>query len=74
MAAPEPVSCAAQILIGSVDPDALKIPARRAEYSLTESTLSPFQAEPAQARIVTDAGDFKESFLRTIGFKNEGQS
>jgi hypothetical protein len=26
--------------IGSVDPDALKIPARRAEYSLTESALS----------------------------------
>ena len=38
-----------QILIGSVDPDVLKIPARRAEYSLTESTLSPFQAEPAQS-------------------------
>ena len=34
--------------IGSVDPDALKIPARRAEYSLTESALSPFQAEPTQ--------------------------
>ena len=26
--------------------DALKIPARRAEYSLTESALSPFHAEP----------------------------
>ena len=26
--------------IGSVDPDALKIPARRAEYSLTESATS----------------------------------
>ena len=25
-----------------------KIPARRAEYSLTESALSPFQAEPTQ--------------------------
>jgi len=36
-------------LIGSVDPDALKIPARRAEYSLTESALSPFQAEPTHA-------------------------
>jgi hypothetical protein len=34
--------------IGSVDPDALKIPARRAEYSLTESAVSPFQAEPRQ--------------------------
>jgi DNA modification methylase len=36
--------------IGSVDSDALKIPARRAEYSLTESALSPFQAEPIQGR------------------------
>ena len=34
--------------IGSKDPDALKIPARRAEYSLAESALSPFQAEPTQ--------------------------
>ena len=34
--------------IGSVDPHALKIPARRAEYSLPESALSPFQAEPTQ--------------------------
>jgi len=32
--------------IASVDPHALKIPARRAEYSLAESALSPFQAEP----------------------------
>jgi hypothetical protein len=32
--------------IGSKDPDALKIPARRAEYSLTESASSPVQAEP----------------------------
>jgi hypothetical protein len=28
--------------------DALKIPARRVEYSLTESALFPFQAEPTQ--------------------------
>src|SRR5260370_546844 len=35
-------------LIGSKDPDALKIPARRAEYSLTESASSPVQAEPRQ--------------------------
>jgi hypothetical protein len=34
--------------IGSKDPDALKIPARRAEYSLTESASSPVQAEPRQ--------------------------
>jgi hypothetical protein len=32
--------------IGSVDPDALKIPARRAEYSLAESALSTLPAEP----------------------------
>ena len=34
--------------IGSEDPDALKIAARRAEYSLTENARSPFQAEPEQ--------------------------
>ena len=34
--------------IGSVDPDALKIPARRAAYSLTENAPSPFPAEPGQ--------------------------
>ena len=33
--------------IGSVDPHALKIPAGRAEYSLAEIALSPFQPEPA---------------------------
>ena len=38
--------------IGSKDPDALKIPARRAEYSLTESASSPVQAEPRQFFIV----------------------
>lgn len=41
--------------IGSVDPHALKIPARRAEYSLTESANSPFPAEPAQVREATPA-------------------
>jgi hypothetical protein len=34
--------------IGSVDPDALKIPARRAESSLTEHALIPVHAEPGQ--------------------------
>src|SRR5207248_1360680 len=34
--------------IGSVDPNALKIPTRRAEYSLADSALSPFQPEPTQ--------------------------
>ena len=32
--------------IGSVDPDALKIPARRAEFTLTENARVPFHAEP----------------------------
>jgi hypothetical protein len=32
--------------IRSKDPHALKIPARRAEYSLTENARSPFHAEP----------------------------
>jgi hypothetical protein len=32
--------------IGSVDPHALKIPARRAEYSLTGNAHPPFHAEP----------------------------
>ena len=36
--------------IGSKDPYALKIPARRAEYSLTENVASPFHAEPRQSR------------------------
>lgn len=36
-------------LIGSVDPDALKIPARRAESTLTESARLPFHAEPGQS-------------------------
>ena len=37
-----------QILIGSKHPYALKIPTRRAEYSLAESASSPIQAEPTQ--------------------------
>jgi len=37
--------------IGSKDPHALKIPARRAEYSLTENVASPFQAEPRQTKV-----------------------
>jgi hypothetical protein len=32
----------------TIDPHALKIPARRAEYSLTENAASPFHAEPRQ--------------------------
>jgi predicted Holliday junction resolvase-like endonuclease len=40
-----------QILIGSVDLDALKITARKAEFSLTENALSAFHAEPTHYRI-----------------------
>ena len=36
--------------IGTIDPDALKIPARGAAYSLTQSARSPVPAEPAQDR------------------------
>ena len=36
--------------IGSKDPDALKIPARRAASTLTRSVRSPVLAEPAQVR------------------------
>src|SRR5579863_4070372 len=32
-------------------PHALKIPARRAEYSLTENVASPIQAEPRQGAV-----------------------
>src|SRR6266478_2279581 len=35
--------------IGSKDPDALKIPARRAEFTLTEDASSPVHAEPEQS-------------------------
>jgi hypothetical protein len=41
--------------IGSKDPHALKIPARRAEYSLTENVASPIQAEPRHP----EAGNIK---------------
>src|SRR5438093_1318801 len=37
--------------IGSVDPDALKIPARRAEFTLTENARVPFHAEPGHQRL-----------------------
>ena len=36
--------------IGSIDPDALKIPARRAQSTLPRSARSPVPAEPAQHR------------------------
>lgn len=39
--------------IGSVDPDALKIPARRAEFTLTENARVPFHAEPRQFQLAS---------------------
>ena len=42
--------------IGSVYPAALKIPARRAEYSLTGDASSPFHAEPAQLHSAATTG------------------
>jgi len=42
------LSRSSQNHIGSVDPDALKIPARRAECLLTENARPPFHAEPEQ--------------------------
>ncbi len=37
--------------IGSVDPNASKIPARRAESTLTEYARLPFHAEPGQLHV-----------------------
>jgi len=61
-----------QTFIGSKDPDAVKIPARRAEYSLTESAPSPFQAEPTQRsfrgpRADPDEPEFLQ-YYRTAGY------
>ena len=39
-------------IIGSKDPDALKIPARRAEFTLTEDASSPVHAEPEHKKVV----------------------
>ena len=39
--------------MGSVDPDALKISARRAEFSLAEDAFSSFQAEPDTKLLTT---------------------
>ena len=45
-----PLSRSAPHPIGSIDPDALKIPARRAASTLPRSARSPVPAEPAQVR------------------------
>ena len=45
------LSRSSQSPIGSIDPDALKIPARRAPSTLTRSAHSPVPAEPGQGDI-----------------------
>ena len=47
--------------IGSKDPDALKIPARRAASTLTRSVRSPVLAEPAQQLALN-----RENLLRHV--------
>jgi len=57
--------------IGSKDPHALKIPARRAEYSLTENVASPFQAEPRQIRLRNSSG--RESMVSSATLTNSSR-
>src|SRR5689334_13538100 len=59
--------------IGSVDPDALKIPARRAECSLTENARSPFHAEPEQFQILLPCAEHtpQETHSTTAGVEEE---
>ena len=52
--------------VGSKDPHASKIPARRAEYSLTENVASPFQAEPRH-RLLGLALQILQYLARGIG-------
>ena len=49
-----PLSRSSPNPIGSIDPDALKIPARRAASTLTPSARSPVPAEPAQRVYATE--------------------
>src|SRR5271167_531603 len=51
-------------IIGSKDPDALKIPARRAEFTLTENASSPLHAEPEHFRQRLSSNLFTRSRLR----------
>src|SRR5438876_6270940 len=58
---------ALQKTIGSVDPDALKIPARRAECSLTENARSPFHAEPGHYPLGTSTSDPDLNLTQVVG-------
>ncbi len=49
--------------IGSKDPDALKIPARRAEFTLTEDASSPVHAEP-EHRLLQEAIEARRASVR----------
>ena len=55
-----------RIDIGSVDPNALKIPARRAVYSLTGNARIPFQAEPAHEELRAEAAREGMSLSRYV--------
>ncbi len=57
--------------IGSKDPDALKIPARRAASTLTRSVRSPVLAEPAHAELTLESFEHNEqanTFYRNRGW------
>ena len=47
-------------------PHAWKIPARRAEYSLTENVASPFQAEPAHGQLAFRIPDSDREILHAV--------
>ena len=73
------LSRSSQNPIGSKDPDALKIPARRAASTLTRSARSPVPAEPAQLPPATTQSrtlTFGSASLMTLGgfvlFENMG--
>lgn len=48
---------ARQRSIGEIDPHALKIPARRAESTLTENARSPISAEPEKSEYILEVSD-----------------
>jgi hypothetical protein len=61
-------------IIGSKDPDALKIPARRAEFTLTENASSPFHAEPEQEETKKALHRRRESRHPEAAFVGQGAS
>ena len=62
-------------IIGSKDPDALKISARRAEFTLMENASSPFHAEPGQKLVADKFGSADtRSSSRLSGEFRKGES